>query len=76
MDKMSLDQEMLDVLRGRATGRQTPSNMVRVFISSTFSGKQRTSSHLVEEYTFTPDRSISRGLSRGLSCPLDTSHVL
>ena len=44
MDKSSLDQEMLEVLRGRATMRQTPSNMVRVFISSTF-GKKNTVVH-------------------------------
>ena len=54
MDEGSLDQDMMQVLRGRATIRQTPSNMVRVFISSTFSGKKNT---VVEEYTCPLDMS-------------------
>ncbi|KAK0141011.1 NACHT domain- and WD repeat-containing protein 1 [Merluccius polli] len=36
MDGRSLDQEVLEVLRGRATRRKNPSNMVRLFISSAF----------------------------------------
>ncbi|CAL8270354.1 unnamed protein product [Arctogadus glacialis] len=72
MDKMSLDQETLDVLRGRATGRQTPSNMVRVFISST----SDTSSVLSSRYQQCPLDTSSVLSSRYQQCPLGTSSVL
>jgi len=39
MEGSILDPQVLEILRGRATRRQNPSNMVRVFVSSTFTGQ-------------------------------------
>lgn len=39
MEGRILDPQALEVVRGRATRRQNPSNMVRVFVSSTFTGQ-------------------------------------
>ncbi|CAL8310248.1 unnamed protein product [Lota lota] len=61
MDKRSLDQEMLEVLRGRATMRSNRSNMVQVFISSTFSDMSSERRALLEK-AFPEVRSFCSGL--------------